>query len=42
MIFFPSLFTAPVYENEQTAIESYDGGELDRLNKLFGEKVFTC
>lgn len=24
---FP-LFTAPVYENEQTAIESYDAGEF--------------
>lgn len=28
--FSSRLFAAPVYENEQTALESYDGGELNR------------
>lgn len=26
-----NFFAAPVYENEQTAIESYDGGEFIKL-----------
>lgn len=32
---FFRLFTAPVYDNEQTAIESYDGGEYKRISIIF-------
>lgn len=43
---FSSLFAAPVYENEQTAIESYDGGECADINLqflfFFDDKFLFC